>query len=248
MKPFLSFIFATFIIMFFISCNSVPDPKEDGMKKINDIIIHKTYYEKSGALKSEITIKDKKKNGPAKKYYTTGEVNTVVNYVNNIKEGETIWYYKNGQPYRVTQYVNGKIEGIRKIYYENGKIKAEIPYKNGKFIGGTKEYNVNGALLTSYPKIVFETQNEIFINNTFILICRLNNNSKNVRFFQEIPDSNNNTSQNELKITNGVSKIEFHIPPSVIIDKQIVIYAHIKTSMGNPYIVKKIYNLKINTN
>jgi len=53
--------------------------KEEQSKQEENSWIKKTYYEKSGALKSEISIKNKKKNGPAKEYYPTGELRTLVN-------------------------------------------------------------------------------------------------------------------------------------------------------------------------
>ncbi len=241
----------TFFILLLIlnSCQYTPNKTDKSKSDDNKSTVLKSYYEKSGALKSEMTIKNKKKNGPAKKYYPTGELHTLVNYVDNVKEGEAIWYYKNGHPYRVTKYVNGKKEGIRKIYYENGKLQAEIPYKNNEPIEGLKEYNVKGVLITYYPKIVFDTQNNLLVNNKFILICRMSNNSKNVTFFQEIvTDSNPQKRKIEVQTKNGIAKIEFHIPSLTKIDKEIIIYAHLKSAMGNPYITKKIYKLKVDSN
>ena len=237
------------LVLILNSCQLVEKKKDQPNKSSNESTVIKTYYEKSGGLKSEITVKNKKKNGPAKKYYPTGELHTLVNYVDNVKEGETIWYFKNGQPYRVTQYVNGKKEGIRKMYYENGKLQAEIPYKNDELIEGTKEYNVKGVLITNYPEIVFETKNNLLVNNKFILICRMSNNSRNVTFFQEIIiDPSQEKRKNEVQTKNGIAKIEFHIPSLTKVDKEIIIYAHLKSAMGNPYITKKEYNLKIDTN
>ena len=248
MKSIYTIILITFAFVFFISCNLIPEKKNSSPVNNNGTTIHRAYYEKNGTIKSEITIKNKKKNGPAKKYYLTGEVHTLVNYVDNVKEGEAIWYYKNGQPYRVTQYVNGKIEGIRKVYYENGKLQAEIPYKNNEPIEGLKEYNVKGVLITYYPKIVFDTQNNLLVNNKFILICKMSSNSKNVTFFQEIIDLNQKKRKIEVQTKNGIAKIEFHIPSLTKIDKEIIIYAHLKSAMGNPYITKKIYKLKVDSN
>lgn len=249
MKSRYTTILTTFAFIFFISCDLIPEKKNSSPVNNDNTSIHKAYYEKSGDIKTEITIKNKKKNGPAKKYYPTGELHTLLNYVNNVKEGEAIWYYKNGQPYRVTKYVNGKKEGIRKIYYKNGKLQAEIPYKNNEPIEGLKEYNVKGVLITYYPKIVFDTQNNLLVNNKFILICRMSNNSKNVTFFQEIvTDSNPQKRKIEVQTKNGIAKIEFHIPSLTKIDKEIIIYAQLKSAMGNPYITKNIYKLKVDSN
>ena len=239
-----------FLLLFisFSSCHYIQKKADNPTEGINKPVIHKSYYEKSGALKSEITIKNKKKNGPAKKYYATGELHTLVNYVDNIKEGETIWYYKNDQPYRVTPYVNGKMEGIRKVYYENGKLQAEIPYKNGNPFTGLKEYNKNGKLITNYPKIIFKTKDLIKSKNKFVLCCQLSNNSKNVDFYQEFMDKVGNKQVTRVRVSKpGVGEIEFYAPARIEEKRTIVIHAHTKSIMGNPYITKASYQLNLNT-
>lgn len=249
------------IIVFLSSCKQIMPPVKDLINNIknkhsekhtqkkrnqNKTFIIKKYYEKSRALKSEITIKNKMKNGPAKKYYPTGELHTLVNYVDNIITGITYWYYRNGQPYRVTPYVNGKINGIRKIYYKNGKIQAEIPYKNGKLIEGTKEYSVQGKVITK-PKIIFLTKNNLLANNAITLICKIDNSTTEVTFQREIIDTQGEKRLLELKTDNGIAKLDFHIPSASNINKEIVIYANVKSSFGNPYLLKSRYRLKVDT-
>jgi antitoxin component YwqK of YwqJK toxin-antitoxin module len=229
------------------SCQFIPKKTNQVQDEPDSISIHKTYYEKSGVLKSEITVKNKRKNGPAKEYYPTGELRTLVYYVNNIKEGETIWYYMNGKPYRVTQYVNGQMEGIRKLYYESGKIKAEIPYHKGEPVEGLKEYKTDGALITNYPDIVFTTKNNLLVDNTYSVICRMSNNSKNVKFYQEINNTKNNKRLLEVTTKNGIANIKFNIPSRVKIDKEIIVHAKLKSSLGNPYLIHDTFHLKVDT-
>lgn len=235
-----------FLAIILVSCQVIEKKTEDPKSEENKPTIVKSYYEKSGALKSEITVINNKKNGLAKKYYPTGEIHTIVNYVNNIKEGETIWYYKNGQAYRVTPYVNGKMNGIRKLYYENGKLQAEIPYKNGDLVIGTKEYDYNGTLIPENTEILIEAQNNLKIEDKFILKITLSKKTKKVHFFEE------KTSSENFKIlvpipTNqsGTAKIEYSLPRGSSKKDYLVIYAEYKTKLGNPSLINKLYQLNI---
>ena len=220
--------------------------KKENKTSDNESVVIKSYYEKSKALKSEITVKNKKKNGPAKKYYPTGELHTLVNYVDNVKVGETVWYYKNGQPYRVTPYVNGKIDGIRKIYYENGKLQAEIPYKNGELVEGTKEYNSKGKLISDKTKIIFETVDLMKFESKYILKMKLSKKARSVEFMQE------ETSIAGTKIllpvktnVSGTGKIEYTMPPGSFKMSILKIYAKYTTKLGNPVLISSSYNLAI---
>lgn len=228
------------------SCQYTQKEIKQSDSEKNGPTIIKSYYEKSGALKSEITIIDNKKNGPAKKYYPSGEIHSIVNYVNNIKEGETIWYYKNGQAYRVTPYLNGKIHGIRKIYYENGKLKAEIPYKNGDLVIGTKEYDKKGSIIPEDTEIIFEAINNLRIEDKFILKIMLSKKAKKVKFFEE------KTSTENVKFlypiaTNqsGTAIIEYLLPRGSSKKVDLIIYAKYDTKLGNPTLINKPYRLNI---
>ncbi|MDY6801263.1 MAG: hypothetical protein SVU94_08575 [Bacteroidota bacterium] len=246
MKTYLFFLLLVPLLLF--SCNKTNQKKDVEQTIVNDNgpWIKKAYYD-NGNLKSEITVKNKSKNGPAKKYYTTGELHTVVHYVNNKKEGEAIWYYKNGQPYRITRYENNKIEGVRKLFYEDGTLMAEIPYKNNEPQIGLKEYNKNGKLLTNYPHIVFNTNDLIREQNLFIFTCQLSNQSKKVMFYQKLKGTDGKERLFEIPTKNGIGKLEFNIPSRVKDTKTITIYAHMKSSMGNPCIIKDSYTFSLDT-
>ena len=206
------FIFAI-LLTIINSCQFLPNKTKESEKDNNGTRVIKSYYEKSGSLKSEITVKDNKKHGPAKKFYPTGELHTLVYYDNGIKEGETIWYYKNGQPYRVTPYENGKMHGIRKKYYKNGKIQAEIPYKNGELQKGTKEYKENGEPIVNEVKIEFETIDNLRLDNKYILIMKLSKKQSKTEYFEEKVSSEGNIVLLPIKTNkSGTGQIEFLIP------------------------------------
>ncbi|OFX83387.1 MAG: hypothetical protein A2W99_11730 [Bacteroidetes bacterium GWF2_33_16] len=241
-------IYLSLLLFAIISCQPAQQ-RTDGPKiKENETWVKRSYYEKSGALKSEITVKNKKKNGPAKEYYPSGKLRSLVNYIDNITVGETIWYYENGQPFRITPYVDGKMNGIRKTYYDDGKIQAEIPFKDGEPMEGLKEYNRSGKLITSYPQIIFETKNNLNTENKIILICKLDKKAINVVFYQEVKNSENKTVLSAIPLKNGTPQLEFYIPSMVSVKKSIPIWVHFKTQLGNPYITMKEYQLNIDTN
>ncbi|MGE0088055.1 MAG: toxin-antitoxin system YwqK family antitoxin [Bacteroidales bacterium] len=237
--PILVFIY----LVICTACQPKQEQTDQIKSNIDSIYILKSYYEKSGKLKSEITVKNKRKNGPAKEYYPSGKLRSLVHYVENITIGETIWYYENGQPYRITPYINGKMNGIRKIYYDNGKLQAEIPYKNGVLLEGSKEFDKSGQLIKNYPKIVFETSNTIKTHNIFTLFCKLDKKANHPIFYHEVKNSQNESVLNILPVKNGVSYIDFYIPAHTKVNKSIPIWVEFKTQLGNPYLTKKVYEL-----
>ncbi|HAF28268.1 MAG TPA: hypothetical protein DCG75_04385 [Bacteroidales bacterium] len=228
------------------SCQYIQKEIKQSDSEKNGPTLIKSYYEKSGALKSEITIIDNKKNGPARKYYPTGEIHTIVNYVNNIKEGETIWYYKNGQAYRVTPYLNGKMHGIRKIYYENGKLQAEIPYKNGDLVTGTKEYDKKGKIIPENTTILIEALDNLRIEDKFILKIKLSKRANKVQFFEE-KTSTENVKYLYPITTNqsGTAIIEYMLTRGGSKKDDLMIYAEYETKLGNPALINKLYQLNI---
>lgn len=238
----------TIILLVFvlgISCQNAEKKLKKTTIDENETWIKKTYYEKSGTIKSEITVKNKKKNGPAKEYYPSGKLRTLVNYVDNVTVGETIWYYENGQPYRVTPYKNGKMEGIRKVYYESGKLQAEIPYLNGELIEGTVEYNKNGNKIKSVVNFKFETQNLIKYSNKYLLKISLSNKLQKVKFYQEKTSTEGEKIRYPIPTSSGTGIIEFFIYPGTFKMEVIPIYAEYTSKLGNPYLISTKYNLAI---
>ncbi|PLX14864.1 MAG: hypothetical protein C0597_09485 [Marinilabiliales bacterium] len=230
-------------LLIFTSCQLLSEKNDE---KNADTRIIKSYYKKSGALKSEITVKDNKKNGPAKKYYPSGEVHTVVNYVDGIKDGETVWYYKNGQPYRVTPYSNGKMHGLRKKYYENGTLQAEIPYENGDLVEGTKEFKQDGSLISQDARIIFETIDLLKSDNKYTLKIRLSEKSSKLEFFEEKTATNGNKILVPIKANlSGTAKLEYYLPLGSFKMSVLKIYAKYETRLRNPVLIKSSFNLAI---
>lgn len=111
--------------------------------------------------------------GEWKKYYASGKVFIVANYINDTLEGPVKSYYKNGILQAENDYIGGKLNGVSKqydikgkiireisyknnliygncIYYEDGVIYTERYYKNGIVDGPCKDYYENGKLQHEY--------------------------------------------------------------------------------------------------
>lgn len=242
---YLNIIIASALI-FTSSCGLIPEKKSEAPKNDNGVTVVKSYYEKSGDLKSEITVKNNKKNGPAKKYYPTGELHTLVNYVDNIKEGETYWYYKNGNPYRVTPYLKGKMHGTRVIYYENGKIKAEIPYLNGELSESTKEYTKQGELILNQPKLEFEATNLLEYENNFYLKIKLSKKCRKTKYFIEKISTEGTKILAPISINqHGYGVLKFYLPEGDSQNTVLKIFAQYETSLGHPALISDSYKLAI---
>jgi hypothetical protein len=238
---FLPLIFSLLLVL--NSCQPKKEKTNQPIINADGSWVKKTYYEKSGAIKSEITVKNKKKNGPAKEYYPSGNLRSLVQYTDNVTVGETIWYYENGNPYRVTPYVNGQIEGIRKIYYEDGRLQAVIPYKSNELMFGTIEYDIKGKKIINQASIVFETQDLIAYSNKYLLKMRLSNNSPRVKFFQERISTEGTKIRIPVPYWGGTGVIEYSVFPGNYKMEIVTIYAEYKSKLGNPVLFKGTYNL-----
>ncbi len=103
------------------------------------------------------------KTGEWKKYYTSGKVFILANYVNDTLEGKVTSYYKNGNKQAENDYIAGKLHGVSKQYdikenpiraisykdnliygnckyYKEGLLDNELYYKNGAIDGPCKKY------------------------------------------------------------------------------------------------------------
>ena len=138
------------------------------MSRVGDGLIKE--YHDNGQLKSEITYKDGKKNGPytwywdngnisdqgaykdgkldgpIKVYYYTGELQIEGVLKDRQKVGIVRGYYKNGQLKSEGTYRNDERNGPLKSYFENGKLRSDELFKNDVQVGPFQYYHENGQL------------------------------------------------------------------------------------------------------
>jgi hypothetical protein len=244
-------ITSTLCVAILSSCQFINDQvqntKEKEIESTKDsITVRKYYYEKTKTLKKEITVKNNKKNGPAKEYYPSGELRQLVYYENSIRKGETTWYYKNGQPYRVTPYENGKINGTRKMYYENGKLQAEIPYKDGELQAGTVEYDKKGNIINNSPKFLFKLTDLRNTSDKVFVQVSLSKKYSKTEFFQETVSSEGKLVKAPIQTNAGVGKMRFIVQNDYVVNEVIKVFAQFETSLRNPVLIQENYNLFIN--
>jgi TonB family protein len=96
-------------------------------------------------------------------YYSSGEVDGVLFFVNDVLDGKSYWYHENGNLKAEKNYSNGKLDGLVKEFYDTGLRKKEIGIKFGVRDGLTKTYYENGAL-----KSILSFENGILIKQVNI--------------------------------------------------------------------------------
>jgi len=95
------------------------------------------HNDNGGIIKEEYFINDNKIEGEYKKYYPSGALLKICNYIDGKRNGEYRAYTKNGQLLEERNYINNKLEGEYKFYH-NEKLDMTCHYsdnkKNGKYI------------------------------------------------------------------------------------------------------------------
>ena len=100
----------------------------------------------NGQKLSEITYKNREKDGLETNWYENGQKNEEGTWKDGKEDGLwTNWYY-NGQKWWEITYKDGKEGGIRTTWYENGQKRWEGTYKDGNIVS-YKRWNEDGSLI-----------------------------------------------------------------------------------------------------
>ncbi|WP_347173938.1 toxin-antitoxin system YwqK family antitoxin [Polaribacter uvawellassae] len=100
-------------------------------KKINDVVIKKTYYG-DGSLDQIKYYKDNKRHGNWKSYWENGRLFSSTHYLNGKKDGKWIYYLVGGQLYKINYYKNDKRVGVWTKYNKDGSVHSTIDYSSDK--------------------------------------------------------------------------------------------------------------------
>lgn len=189
------------------SCRNAPEKEPETASKTEFV------YNAEGILKSKIIIKDGKVHGEAVTYYPSGQISTLVNYINNKKEGIEKKYYKSGQIYRIRPFKNGNLNGTEIRYYKDGGKKTEQEFKHNNPARGLKEYSPGGKLKTDFPRLLFKIVRNRDYAEQVLLYFYMSDNSKNVDYYSGKLIGNKYFDKNaELELSkNGIGEI--WIPP-----------------------------------
>jgi antitoxin component YwqK of YwqJK toxin-antitoxin module len=107
-----------------------------------------TEYWPNGNVKSTITLKGSKYNGPAAFYYEDGTIQMECNYRNNLLDGRLIRYYSTGMKKEETIYKENKTDSIYRFWDFTGNILVEAKYSDSLLNGPYREYYSGGGLKT----------------------------------------------------------------------------------------------------
>lgn len=143
----------------------------------------KYVYDVDGNLKSKIIIADGKIQGEAISYYPSGQISTLVHYINNKKEGIEKKYYNTGQIYRIRPFRNGKLNGTETRYYKDGGKKTTQEFKHNNPAIGLKEYSPGGNLISDFQKILFKIVKDRDYAEQVLLCFYMSDDSKIVDYY-----------------------------------------------------------------
>ena len=224
------------------------ESQNDGMEialNVNGDTLKKE-FRKDGSLRSIVTVKNGKRNGPSYVYYENGKLQFEINYKNSVKNGITKYFYENGALYRTTLFENGDKVGIQKYYHEKGGLKAEIPYEFGSVVPGTKEYSQSGKLLDDYPEIVVKTVDKLAFENTYELKISLSPFKKNADiYFDYVVDGKHVQRSTSHGTENGVATHTYFVYPGQSLMEKLEIRCRTKSRRGMPVVLTKTYNLVV---
>ncbi len=105
-----------------------------------------TWYWDNGNISDQGSYKDGKLDGPIKVYYYTGELQIEGVLKDRQKVGIVRGYYKNGQLKSEGTYRNDERNGPLKSYFKNGKLRSDELFKNDVQVGPFQYYHENGQL------------------------------------------------------------------------------------------------------
>lgn len=232
-------------------CCEVGTAKKETKDGKNGVV--RSYFDEAKKMiKSEVTMKDGKRNGPAIQYYRNGKKSIEMNYVKGERDGLSTRYFENGTIGQQTTFVKDKMHGVQKRFRENGKLLSEITFFNNQPCKGLKEYFTDGTLKTEkdFPKIVIKPIDRIFSDATYVLKLSLSEKANEAEFYTGTLTDNKYLGDKvsrawSLSDTKGEADLIFSLPPGSLLMERINIIAKFKTINGNYYITELPYNLAI---
>jgi hypothetical protein len=236
-------------LLLIVCCDQKPfkktEKKNQADKEVKDGIIKTNYAD--GTLKSEVPVKNGKRNGVAVSYYASGKKQLEIPYTDGKREGVVKSYYENGNLYEETTYVNDQMHGLKRKYKQDGKLAAEVSYHKDQPCIGLREYLNDGLLKKKYPTIVVTPVDQILRSSKYTLRITMTDNIKGVKFY--VGKLENGCLTDDLDpvrlAEKGVGEIDYYLPAGSFIMEEINIVAKFNTAGGNPCVTQRKYNLAV---
>jgi len=179
-----------------------------------------------------------------KSFYAGGQLRQTFWYVNGLREDSSKWFYEEGQIFRSTPYKNDTIDGTQVQYYKNGKLKAKLSYIKGLRTPNLEEFTKDGKLVTGYPEVAINIQDDYKAKGSYRISMELSNKSQKVNFYRgDFSKGVFDTAHcKKLNTINGVCSLNLKKTGSIR-GKYIGIIADITTDFGNSFLVNKKVDL-----
>jgi antitoxin component YwqK of YwqJK toxin-antitoxin module len=113
---------------------------------INETIGNGIYYYKTIEpfyLKTE----EEMRNTTFKKWYTNGQIDRSIDFVNGLKHGLDLKYTRFGQLEHYIEYNSGKLNGYLRTYHATGFRDLDLHFLNNKKQGECRKWNSEGELI-----------------------------------------------------------------------------------------------------
>ncbi len=109
---------------------------------------YRLHYDNGKTIKVEGKVKNGFPEGIWRTYYPSGNLESVVNYVDGEVDGKAFFYFDKIPETKKAEMNFDKdlLEGLYTEYWPNGAVKAELEYKNGKLHGEAKYYYPTGKI------------------------------------------------------------------------------------------------------
>jgi hypothetical protein len=253
MKIFSGSLFVILALLVFAGCNGRRHAKNDSLSNNDTVNVADTGYTGikqywSGQIMvKEVTFKNGVREGLMKSFYQTGEVRQTFWYKNGLREDSAKWYYQQGEVFRSTPYLNDTVDGIQKQFYRNGRLKANLGYKKGLRTPYLEEFTMEGKLVSGYPQVVVNTQDEYKSKSVYKVALSLSDKSTRVKYY--VGDFSNGVFDtahckpiNTIKGTGHLELKKSQSPKTGYIG----VIAEILTNYGNNYLVYKKIELPYN--
>ena len=108
------------------------------------------WFYSNGSLKKESSYKNGESNGPFTEYYKNGNKQVTGYFSSGERSKHWQWFHENGQLEAECTYRKGKREGEYNSYYPSGQLYKIMFYKDGKLEGNYKSHYPSGQIRGEY--------------------------------------------------------------------------------------------------
>jgi len=236
-------------ILLLISCNP---PKEEKKAYVAPVANEKgekvvrSFYP-DGKTKSELTLKNGKRNGLARTYDADGALILELPYANDVREGTSKKYYAGGKALaQTTEYKRDRMNGMQIRYRGTGVVMSEARYENDLPCADLKEYLSNQSLKKKYPTIEVKMNKKPDANGAQTLSIKLSEKARSIKFYSGHLTNSGCLTDNlyylRLDEASNTAEVPYYVQASENAEMNII--AVFETLMGNTAIAQHTFRIR----